>query len=100
MTNYTPVGQQSEFVQPSISIRKLIHRFWKGVVLTWVLVILEGMSFLILPLVIGKAIDDLLVQSYVGVQILIVLCIVTTTLGAVRRMYDTRALWGYLLQGK
>ena len=84
-------NQLPELVQPSISIRRLIRRFWKSVTLTWLMVMLEGAVFLVIPLVIGMAIDDLLVQSYSGVKILIALCIVMVTVGTGRRFYDTRA---------
>ena len=84
-------NQLPELTQPSISIRGLIQRFWKSVTLTWLMVMLEGAVFLVIPLVIGMAIDDLLLQSYSGVKILIALCIVMVTVGTARRFYDTRA---------
>lgn len=84
-------NQLPDLIQPSISIRRLIQRFWKSVTLTWLMVMLEGLGFLIIPLIIGMAIDDLLVQSYTGIKILTVLCIVMVTVGSARRFYDTRA---------
>lgn len=84
-------NQLPELIQSSISIKKLVQRFWKSVSLTWLMVMLEGAGFLVIPLVIGMAIDDLLVQSYAGVKLLTALCIVMVTVGTVRRFYDTRA---------
>lgn len=83
-----------DFVAPSISIRKLIARFWQQVAFTWLLVLLEGVGFVLLPLVLGKAIDDLLKQSYGGVKLLAALCLLMTVIGAGRRLYDTRVYGG------
>ena len=76
---------------PQISIRTLLSRFKRRVYLTWLLVLLEGGAYLLIPLVIGRAIDGLLAKSYFGISSLAGLCCFMLVVGAARRLYDTRA---------
>jgi len=74
-----------------ISVKSLIRRFWMKMSLTWFLVILEGMSLVAMPMVIGWAVDDLLNKSLTGVYQLAGLCLILLLVGSIRRFYDTRA---------
>ena len=76
---------------PKISVKALITRFWKKTMLTWTLVIMEGLCLLFMPLVIGWAVDDLMDGQFKGMIQLASLCMVLLIVGAGRRFYDTRA---------
>ena len=75
----------------SISIQRLMRRFWRLTTLTWVLVLLEGACLVVMPLVIGWAVDDLMNGSSSGLFELGALCALLLVVGAGRRVYDTRA---------
>lgn len=77
-----------------ISLQILIRRFWKKVLPTWMMVILEGIALISLPLVIGWAVDDLINKQTAGLLQLGVLCLLLLVIGAGRRFYDTRAYAG------
>lgn len=62
---------------------------WK-ISLTLLLVLLEAIAMLLLPLVIGFAIDGLVVGSYTGVYQLAGVGFGILVSGSVRRLYDTR----------
>ncbi len=83
---------------PKISVKALIRRFWKKTILTWLLVMLEGTSLLFMPLVIGWAVDDLMLGNLKGTLQLAILCMVLLIVGAGRRFYDTRAYSGIYSQ--
>jgi ABC-type multidrug transport system fused ATPase/permease subunit len=78
----------------NISLKILLKRFWKRTLLTWTLVILEGLTLLFMPLVIGWAIDDLIKNNLTGILHLTALCSVLLIIGAGRRFYDTRVYSG------
>jgi hypothetical protein len=75
----------------NISLGSLIKRFWNRILLTWVLVILEGLAMVVMPLVIGWAVDGLMNQRFTGVYQLVGLAVFILLCGAGRRFYDTRA---------
>ncbi len=75
----------------AISLNSLIKRFWKKTLLTWVLVLLEGLSLVLMPMVIGRAVDELMNKSLDGTFKLGILCLFLLLVGAGRRFYDTRA---------
>ncbi len=50
----------------AISLQYLLKRFWKRTSLTWVLVLLEGLSLVVMPMVIGWAVDGLMNKSLLG----------------------------------
>lgn len=77
-----------------ISLKILLKRFWKKASLTWLLVILEGSSLLVMPLVIGWAVDGLIKNEMIGMVELSILCIILLIVGAGRRFYDTRVYSG------
>jgi len=77
-----------------ISLKILLQRFWSKTILTWVLVIFEGLALLLIPLVIGWAVDDLLNNDTLGIFQLTALCAVLLIIGAGRRFYDTRIYSG------
>ena len=58
------------------------------------LVLLEGYLFVLFPLVIGYAIDDLLNNSYYGLIQLAALGVAELVVGSARRFYDSRAYAG------
>ena len=73
-----------------ITLNKLVKRFWKKTSLTWILVLLEGIFLILIPLVIGWAIDDLMQNKIKGIIQLAALCFFLLIIGAGRRFYDTR----------
>jgi len=77
-----------------ITLKTLLRRFWKKALVTWVLVILEGVALLLMPLVIGWAVDDLIQGETGGLIQLGALCLVLLVIGAGRRFYDTRIYAG------
>lgn len=78
----------------NISLKSLIKRFWKKTVFTWVLVVLEGLSLVMMPMVIGWAVDGLMNKSWSGIIQLAGLSIFLLIIGSARRLYDTRAYAG------
>lgn len=74
----------------NISIKNLIKRFWKKTALTWIMVVLEGLCLVIMPMIIGWAVDDLMNESWAGIIQLAVLSIALLVIGSLRRLYDTR----------
>ncbi len=74
-----------------ISVGNLIRRFWKTGLVTWTLVILEGLIFVVMPLAIGRAVDNMLAENFRGLIEFAVLCVLILLVGAGRRFYDTRA---------
>lgn len=78
----------------SISLKSLLTRFWKKAVVTWFLVILEGVCLLLMPLVIGWAVDDFVKGELLGTLQLAALCVILLMVGSGRRFYDTRVYSG------
>ena len=78
----------------NISLKTLLRRFWKKALVTWLLVVLEGLNLLLLPLVIGWAVDDLMKGETLGIIQLGALCLLLLIIGAGRRFYDTRVYSG------
>jgi len=78
----------------SISLKNLLRRFWKKSLVTWILVVLEGVCLLLMPLVIGWAVDDLMKGGMHGTFQLGGLCLGLLIIGAGRRFYDTRVYSG------
>ena len=74
-----------------ISLCLLLLRFWRKAMPTWLLVILESSCLLLMPLVIGWAVDGLFNNQTKGIVYLGSLCLVLLVVGAGRRFYDTRA---------
>lgn len=73
-----------------ISLWILIRRFWKRASLTWLMVVVEGILLVLMPLVIGWAVDDLIQSRMLGLIQLGGLCTLLLIIGAGRRFYDTR----------
>ena len=73
-----------------ITLGTLVRRFRRGVGFTFALVVVEAAAFLLFPLVIGRAIDDLLADRLGGVVLLGGLGVATLVIGATRRWIDTR----------
>jgi len=84
--NKTKLGQ---IMQP-ISLKNLFLRFKWRVSLTLSMVLAESVIALLLPLLIGFAINDLLEQDYSGLWVLLAAGLAALVLGAARRFYDTR----------
>ncbi|NDV26401.1 ABC transporter six-transmembrane domain-containing protein [Desulfovibrio sp. JC010] len=75
----------------SISLKNLIRRFWRKTLLTWIFVLVEGVAIVLMPMVIGWAVDGLMVDDLSGIYQLAGLCLILLLAGAGRRFYDTRA---------
>ncbi len=69
----------------------LIKRFRGRLALTLALVVLETLGWILFPLVIGRAIDSVLVGSAQGLQQLAVLGVATMGIAVLRRLVDSRA---------
>ncbi len=73
-----------------MTLASILRQFKWSVGLTICLVILESALFLLFPLFIGYAINDLLEASHKGIIQLGILGISGLVIGAARRLYDTR----------
>lgn len=80
--------------QTDLSLTRLIQRFWKKAIFTWILVLGDGLLHLLFPLIIGRAIDGLLQDDHSGLIELGVLCGLVLFTGAGQRYYDTRVYAG------
>ncbi|MEM9798943.1 MAG: ABC transporter six-transmembrane domain-containing protein [Planctomycetota bacterium] len=69
----------------------LAKRFRLRIVGTLMLVVLESVAFLLFPLVLGLAIDDLIGGERAGLIALFALTVVALAIATGRRFYDTRA---------
>ncbi|MEM7535322.1 MAG: ABC transporter six-transmembrane domain-containing protein [Chloroflexota bacterium] len=76
---------------PAFSLGILLRRFRGKIALTLLLVILEAATTLLFPLFMGFAINDLLNATYDGLFALGALGVASLIIGALRRVYDTRA---------
>ncbi|TIH18618.1 hypothetical protein D0S45_05215 [Marinifilum sp. JC120] len=74
-----------------ISLKNLIRRFWRKTLLTWIFVLVEGITLVLMPMVIGWAVDGLMADDFTGIYQLAGLCLILLLAGAGRRFYDTRA---------
>ena len=74
----------------STGLASVYQQFRWRIILTWFLVFLEGVIWVLLPAVLGKAIDSVLIQQWEGVVWLAVLLVVGVLIGTGRRLYDTR----------
>lgn len=77
-----------------VSLLSIFKRYRWRISFTALLVLSEAVGLLLLPLVIGFAIDGLLADSYRGVWQLTVLGLVILFTGSLRRFYDTRLYSG------
>ena len=73
-----------------MTLISIYKQFKWRISLTISLVMLEGYLFVLFPLVIGYAIDDLLKDSYRGLILLAALGIAELVVGSTRRFYDSR----------
>jgi ABC-type multidrug transport system fused ATPase/permease subunit len=73
-----------------VSVGSLARRYRWRIGLSLVLILLEGIGYLLGPLVIGVAVDGLLDDSYSGLLALAGLAIAIITVSAIRRLYDAR----------
>ncbi len=83
--------EKGRIVFEQVSIAQIISRFKYRIAITWLLVTMEGLIYLAIPLVIGLAINGLLIESYSGLMQLAMLCALLLVVGTARRFYDTRA---------
>ena len=75
----------------STTFRNIFWRF-KGIIsITSTLVVIDALLYLLFPLFIGFAINDLLGRSYNGIISLGALGVTSLIIGSLRRFYDTRA---------
>ena len=71
-------------------LKGIFRQFRWQILLTWGLVLMEGVIWVLLPAVLGFAIDSVLVGKLNGVYWLASLLIVGVLIGTGRRLYDTR----------
>lgn len=77
-----------------MTLFSIYKRYKWRISLTMLLVFAEAVAMLLLPLVIGFAIDGLLVSSYNGVWQLAAVGFAVVIIGSLRRVYDTRVYAG------
>lgn len=77
-----------------MSLLAIFKRYRWRISFTMILVLAEAGSMLLLPLVIGYAIDDLINNSYNGVWQLTAVSLGVLISGSLRRFYDTRLYSG------
>jgi hypothetical protein len=68
----------------------LLSTFWRKIVITWVLTLLETGLFALMPLLIGWSIDGLLADDWTSFQHLIMVLFSLLLVATIRRAYDTR----------
>ncbi len=73
-----------------VSVRSLARRYRWRIGLSLALILLEGLGYLLAPLVIGLAVEDLLADSYAGLAALAGLAVAIVAVSAIRRVYDAR----------
>ncbi len=73
-----------------VSVGSLARRYRWRIGLSLVLILLEGIGYLLAPLVIGLAVDGLLDDSYAGLAALAGLAVAIIAVSAIRRVYDAR----------
>ena len=69
----------------------LLKRFAGRIALTLVLIVLESAGWILFPLVIGRAIDGILADSWQGLYELAILGIAAMAIAILRRVVDSRA---------
>lgn len=77
-----------------MTLLSIFKRYKWRISCTMFLVLIEAIAFLLLPLVIGFAIDDLLINSYSGLRKLAIVGFSIIIFGSLRRIYDTRIYAG------
>lgn len=73
-----------------VSVGSLARRYRWRIGLSLALILLEGIGYLLAPLVIGLAVEDLLADSHAGLVTLAGLAVAIITVSAIRRLYDAR----------
>lgn len=76
--------------QEKLSLKKIFLRFRFRILATWFLVLAEAALSLLLPLLMGIAIDDMFEESSRGLFWLGAVGLLIVIAGAARRFYDTR----------
>jgi len=82
----------------NISIKSLMVRFKWRILLTFSLVVIEAITNILFPLLIGVAINGLLEESFTGIVYLGTAGMVALIVGSARRFYDTRVYSGIYCQ--
>jgi len=77
-----------------MNLKDIFLRFKFKISLTLLVVICEGILFILFPLFIGNAIESGINKTYDGIIQLAILCTIVLVIGSVRRMYDTRVYAG------
>ena len=86
----TEVKDESTPNKESVGLASIYQQFRWRILLTWFLVFLEGVVWVLLPAILGRAIDSVLIGQWAGVIGLLVLLLVGVFIGTGRRLYDTR----------
>lgn len=71
-------------------MKNILFRYKKGISLTVIITIVESFLFLLFPLLIGSAINDLINNSLNSLLYLAILGFLVLITGAFRRFFDTR----------
>lgn len=75
----------------SFTHRALFARNWRRIGTTWANLLIETTLFVLIPLMIGRAIDDLLAGGVARLGDLCILLAALLIVSVLRRVYDTRA---------
>lgn len=77
-----------------LSVAGLLKAFWGRIAVTWILTLGETVLYVLLPLLMGRAIDGLLAGDGSDFRVLLVVLGVVLVLATARRIFDTRAYAG------
>lgn len=87
----TDAANRSALTGERLSVGTLLRKFPKSVGITWLLALGETTLIALVPLFMGYAIDDLVVQELSALVNLAILLGLLIVIGVTRRLYDTRA---------
>jgi hypothetical protein len=82
--------KNSKKIKSKTGLQGIFSQFRWQILLTWTLVLLEGSIWVVMPAVLGKAIDSVLIGEWDGVILLTAVLVVGVIIGTARRLYDTR----------
>ena len=83
-------GESTDETTSAIRLGSICREYRGRLAITWILFNLENVFRLLQPLVLGLAINDLLIGSWRGLGLFVGQHLSYTTIGCLRQMYDTR----------
>ena len=81
-----------------MTLKNIYKRFSGRISITLAVVLVEGLLFVLFPLLIGVAIQSVIDNEYTGLYMLAALCLAVLIVGAGRRFYDSRIYGGIYVE--